>query len=112
MSATNLLIGLSNLLCALLVAALAVPLLRGRVKMNPLYGVRLAKSFESEEAWYRINEHGAKRMIFWSAVLAALGVASFFMPFQEHEWLAVVFSLAPLVYLLGCMESYRYAQRL
>src|SRR5687768_3829441 len=112
MSAPNLLIGLSNLFCALLVAALAVPLLRRKVKMNLLYGVRFAKSFESEESWYRINEHGAERMIFWSAVLAVLGVVSFFMPFKEHEWLAAAFGLAPLVYLVACLESYRYAQRL
>jgi len=42
----------------LLAGGLAIPLIKEKVKMNHLYGVRFAKSFESEENWYRKNKKG------------------------------------------------------
>ena len=29
--------------------------------MNHLYGIRIKKSFESEDSWYKINEYGGKQ---------------------------------------------------
>ncbi len=101
----------SNVFCAIVCIALSIPLLRGRVKMNSWYGVRFAKSFESDEAWYDINRFGAQRMILWSVVIAAIGVGCLFVDFTGREWLVVLFACAPMLYLVSAIESYRYAQR-
>ena len=52
----------------LLLIAISIPLVRGSIKMNPLYGKKKKKAFESEEKWYIINKYGGRRLIFWSIV--------------------------------------------
>jgi len=48
------LVVLAIVIPALLVAA-GIPLLRGRVKPNPWYGVRTAKTLASTKVWYEAN---------------------------------------------------------
>ncbi len=113
MSEIGLAIGISNVVVALIGLLLALPLLRGKVKMNRLYGVRFRRSFESDELWYAINRYGARRLILWSLVLAAVGLASPFVVNEQRILVTIVLALAPAVlYGIGCLESYRYAQRL
>ncbi len=107
----NLLLGLTNIFCALLGIGLAIPLLRGKIPRNPLYGVRFRTSFASDELWYAINRYGARRMLVWSGVLLAIGVLAFFVP-MHSDVVVLLFALAPLLYLVPCIETYRYAQRL
>jgi len=111
MTSINLLLGLSNVFCAALVIGLSLPLLRGKVKRNLFYGIRLAKSFESEELWYEINTYGARRMIFWSLVLLVLGGLAFFVPLEGHTVRTLLFAFAPLLYLISAFETYRYARK-
>src|SRR5438034_6073057 len=43
---------------AVVMIALAVPLMRGRVKPNLIYGVRTQRTLSDEDAWYRSNAYG------------------------------------------------------
>lgn len=110
MAAVNVIIGVSNLFCALLCGGLALPFLRDRVKPNAWYGVRFKRCYESEALWYAINRYGARRMLFWSAWVLAAGVAAFFVPLEGHSGRTLALALAPLVYLIACAETYRYAR--
>ena len=60
METGNLIFGLTNILVGGLLLALSIPLIKGKVKMNYLYGVRFKKSFESEENWYALNRYGGR----------------------------------------------------
>ncbi|MDR3626433.1 MAG: SdpI family protein [Ignavibacteriaceae bacterium] len=51
----------------------SVPLVMGWIKMNRWYGIRLPKSFKSNENWYRINKVGGWWMICASIVLMYIG---------------------------------------
>lgn len=105
-------IGLSWTIGGLLCAALAVPLVRGRVKPNVLYGVRFAQSFQSDDAWYAINRFGGKRMLVWSAPMIAAGVVAFFLPLRSHTALTFAAGLGPLIFvLIPTLESWRFARR-
>jgi len=84
----------------LLCMVLAVPLVRGQVRPNALYGFRLPQSFRSEEAWYAINRFGGRKLFIWSPVLIALGLVSFFMPFRSHPALIVILACTALVSIL------------
>src|SRR5690348_16633966 len=42
---------------AVLMMALAVPLMGGRVKPNSLYGLRTERTLRDEDAWYRGNAY-------------------------------------------------------
>lgn len=100
---------LSNVACALIAGGLAVPLVRRRVKMNGYYGVRFARSFESDELWYRINEYGGRRLLLWSIPILALGLVALFV--SSEAWL-VTLAFAPMLYIIPCIESYVFARRL
>jgi hypothetical protein len=95
-----------------LITAVAVPLLRGRVRRNAFFGVRFAESMQSDEAWLAINRYGARRMIEWSGPLIVVGVVSLLLPLESHFALAMTMGLAPLVFVFApLVQTYRYARR-
>ena len=106
-------LGIANLFTALLVGGLSVPMMLGKVAPNPLYGARFSKSFESDENWYAINAHAGKLFVLFSFILVAVGVSCFFLaPAEEDLWLVLALASAPLLYLLPCWLSWRFARRL
>ncbi len=74
MNACNITLGSVNLGFAVLITAICIPLVKRKIRMNPWYGVRIPKSFESEENWYNINAYGGKRMILWALLPALVGI--------------------------------------
>ncbi len=113
MNETNLILGFVNIFAGMLIIALSIPLLKGKIKMNSLYGVRFAKSFESESHWYKINRYGAKQMILWAVFIVLVGIMAFFLPLQENSPLTFAVAFAPaILVLIPCVQSYRYAKRL
>ena len=112
MDAVAITVGTSWIITGLLCAGLAIPLVRGRVGRNALYGVRFPQSFQSDEAWYAINRFGGKRLIIWSIPLVATGIISFFLPLQSHTGLTLTLGFAPLIFvLIPVLESWRFARR-
>lgn len=110
------LLGVSLIMTALLCILLSVPLLQGQVKMNRVYGIRFKKAFESEQLWYQINAYGARRIILWSVVVLAVGVAAFFVDFggagAVRSGRILAFGCAPLIVLIPCLETYLYTRKL
>jgi hypothetical protein len=105
-------IGSGWTVAGLLLLGLAVPLARGKVARNALYGIRFPQSFQSDEAWYAINCYGGKRMMAWSIPLIITGIVSFFLPLRSHTGLTLTFGFAPLVFvLIPLVESWRFARR-
>lgn len=113
MQPLSLILGGSCILTGLLVIGICLPLAKGSVKMNRLYGIRFKRAFESEENWYKINQFGAKQLIRWSKFLVIVGVVVLFLPLNSN-WLTIsVFGLAPLLLLLpAVIATYRYAHTL
>ena len=111
MDTSSVIIGICNLFMGALMIGLHVPLLQGKVKMNPLYGMRFKKSFESEENWYAINRYGARLMIRWSLVILAVGLATFFIPLDTRPALAIGLAFVPLVVVIPAIQCYRFAKQ-
>jgi hypothetical protein len=76
----NTVFGLIDLGTALVIIATAIPLVRGRIPMNAWYGVRIAKSFESDESWYAINRYGGRQLIYSNIPLVVVGLIQFTLP--------------------------------
>lgn len=112
METINIVLGISNLTCGLLVILLSIPLKKGSIKMNKFYGFRISKSFESEENWYKINKYGAERFLFWSIPMLAIGTIAFFIPFNEYSVVFWIFLLAPLIIFIPVIETLQYAKNL
>jgi len=108
----NLFLGLLNLGIGLVFLAISLPLRRGSVPRNGLYGFRFRRAFTSEEHWQQINRYGARQMIRWSLLIMVLGIATFFLPLQENVGLIIIVAvIPPLLILIPVIETYRYAQR-
>jgi uncharacterized membrane protein len=105
----NLWVSVMNLLSAIVVAALSVPMIRRRVPMNHWYGARFPKSFQSDDLWYRINEHAGRVLLRWSVVVAATGIAALFV---SDARVLTALGFAPTLYLVGALESYLYSRKL
>ena len=83
---------------ALLMAA-AVPMMRGWVRPNPLYGVRTAKTLGDEDAWYRSNAHGG-RVLFRTGFCQLLAVLALYcVPGLRADFVA--YNLACGAVILG-----------
>jgi hypothetical protein len=74
----------------LLVTLVSLPLYFRKVGRNPLYGFRIAKAFESEENWYRINQHGARGLILWGLLMVAWGASCLLMPAGDVDTAAKI----------------------
>jgi hypothetical protein len=104
MNSENIYLGSMLVGLAVLFIALSIPLMKRKVKMNPWYGVRIPKSFESEENWYRINAYGGKRLIVWSSLPALVGIVAFFLPLDSDAGgtplMAVLLAFVPLIAII------------
>ena len=92
----NTMIGLFNIGSAILFILLSIPLINRKVKMNNFYGVRIRKSFESDENWYKINAYGGKQLAIWSIPLILTGLGCFLVPIHDPDKL-----LLPLLLVIG-----------
>jgi SdpI/YfhL protein family len=112
MDAVAIAVGAGWTFAGLLCLGLSIPLIRGWVGRNRVYGVRLPQSFESEDAWLAINRFGGRRMAIWSIPLIVVGVVSFFLPLRAHAGLTLVLGFGPLVFvLIPVIETWRFARR-
>jgi SdpI/YfhL protein family len=103
---------LTNIAVALLLIGLNIPLLKGKIKMNNFYGMRIGRSFESDEMWYKINKFGAKRFIIWSFPLLIVGIVSIFMnPFSEPVSVFLTF-MPCLLIIIPTIQVLLYSNRL
>jgi hypothetical protein len=111
-SSTNLMLGFTNVIVGILFVLISIPLVLGKIRMNPVYGVRFKKSFESEANWYKINAYGGKQLIGWSLPLILLGGLTFFLPLDGKPIWVILIACAPLIVLVPAVKSYLYAKKL
>ena len=91
----------------------AVPLLRGKVRMNRWYGVRLAKSFTSESNWFALNRYGGLQMLWYGGALILAGVAVLLAPPAPGGlWFFGALALPGLLVIPMLVRLLRYANRL
>ena len=81
-----LIVALSELAAALLIAILSIPLIFRRVPMNALYGARFAASFKSNQNWYDINEYAGKSLLLASIPIFIYGIIGVLFHQRLPEW--------------------------
>jgi uncharacterized membrane protein HdeD (DUF308 family) len=113
-TSVRLFIGVISLMVGMLSIGLAIPLVRGKIPMNEAYGVKIPKSFTSEENWYAINTFGGKMMIAFHGIPALLfGCIAFFLPFRsigEIMFLFIAINAIGLGFCLYCI--FRFSEKL
>jgi|NGEPerStandDraft_6_1074524.scaffolds.fasta_scaffold189543_2 hypothetical protein len=97
----------------MVLAAVCIPLILGRIPPNRLYGIRVRKTLEHPEIWYPVNKYGGARLLMSSLllVMAAIG-------YTQIPGISIyVYEYAVLTtWIVGCtiglISSFRYMGRL
>lgn len=109
----NIVIGAGFLSTGITTIAVCVPLLLGKIRRNGVYGIRIPKSFESDEVWFAINRYGAEQMIIWAATMMAFGVGAMFLPLRDSQALGIWFGITVVLSLLvPVFQIFRYSKQL
>ena len=111
MDTASLLIGALDILLGVVVIVIARPLIRGEVKMNHWYGVRVKQSFESEERWLDINRFGGRQLRTWGSFILAGGILALLFDLETNPGLLLVFAMLPLLLLVPAVRAVVYARR-
>ncbi len=112
MENVNVILGINHISTAILFILISIPLVKGSVSMNKVYGIRFKKCYESEENWYNINKYGGKQLIIWSIPLILFGIVTFFLPLEGKQNLITLTACAPLIVIIPVIQSYFYSRKL
>jgi uncharacterized membrane protein len=97
----------------LLLMALAVPLLRGKVRPNWFYGFRVPRTVNNPDIWYATNRFGAKRLLAAGASFVVSAIVFYFIPgitVDAYAW--VCLAVFVTVFGVGLVQSIRFMNSL
>ena len=95
--------------------AVAVPLIQGRVRPNPWYGVRVRKTLEDREIWYAVNAYFGRRFAVYGLFVAVAGVALSPLGLLPHVGATVYMILGHSILAAGLIwvtiDTFRYLNK-
>ena len=77
---------ISVIALGLILGALAVPLIRRRVKPNGLYGLRVPATLEDEHVWYEANARFGRDLLGFGVLLVVLAVSLPLVSGLSGDW--------------------------
>ncbi|RPI35015.1 MAG: SdpI family protein [Chloroflexota bacterium] len=102
-----------NISSGTLLALLALPMLRSKIRPNLFYGFRVARTLEDPDLWYAVNKHFAVRMIFSGASIVLSSILLYFVPGISVDIYALACAAVfGVVFTAGLMQSFRYLKSL
>lgn len=112
MNAVAITVGTSWIILGLLCIALAIPLIRGQVRRNGFYGIRVPAAFQSDDAWFAINRYGGRRLALWAVPMVVVGVVCLFLPLRTNTALTLLLGFAPLVFVfIPLVQAWRFGNQ-
>jgi len=97
----------------LLMSLIAVPLMRGWINPNPLYGFRVKATLEDPIIWYAANCFAGWRLFIAGLVIAAASLLFYLIPNQQLERFAFSCLAATVIALVwAVVTSFGYLNRL
>jgi len=97
----------------LLSAAIAVPLIRGKVKPNALYGFRVPQTLSDPEVWHAVNAHFGRRLLV-TGMATTLAALLLYRPpgldVDSYAW--ALLTVFVLFFGVGVVQSWRYMNAL
>ena len=97
----------------LLLIALAIPMLRGKVPPNPWYGFRVPGTLSDPTRWYKANRYAARWLLLTGVITVVAAIALYFVPglsVDTYAWLVLAVFGVPFVLMI--ISSFRYLRRL
>lgn len=97
----------------LLSAVVSVPLIKGKVKPNALYGFRVPQTLNDAEVWYAVNAHFGRRLILTGVATTLAALLLYRVPgldVDSYAW--ALLAVYGLLLGVGVVQSWRYMKTL
>ncbi|HRX04768.1 MAG TPA: SdpI family protein [Anaerolineae bacterium] len=97
----------------LLLVALSIPMIRGRVKPNWIYGFKVRKTVENPDIWYPANAYAGKWLLGCGVLTVVAAGAFYFIPdisVNSYSSLCAIVLLGALT--IAVWMSFRYLRTL
>jgi hypothetical protein len=104
MTSINVKTAITLLIVGSVTFVILIPLYCGKVKPNPIYGIRVRKAFESEDNWYRINKYGSAVLMYWAAALMTAGIICLYLSPQFVLSVAKVSFISIIIPIILIMQ--------
>jgi hypothetical protein len=90
---------LMQVIPGLLLIALSVPLIRGKIGPNAWYGFRVRRTLEDPAVWYKANAYAGKALIWAAIAMIVGGVALYPVPELDEPAYAIACTVIVFVAL-------------
>ena len=97
----------------LLLIALSIPMIRGRVKPNWIYGFRVRKTIENPDIWYPANAYAGKWLLGCGVMTVVAALGFYVIPgisLDGYALLCAAVMLGAMALAVGM--SFRYLSKL
>jgi uncharacterized membrane protein len=106
-------IRLLYLAISLLSIVVSLPLIKGKVKPNALYGFRVPQTLDDPAVWYAINAHFGRRLLVTGLATALAAALLYNLPgldVDSYAWALV--AIYGVFFGVGLVQSWRYMKTL
>jgi hypothetical protein len=97
----------------LLSAVIAVPLIKGKVKPNALYGFRVPQALDDPAVWYAVNAHFGRRLLVTGIATTMAALLLYYVPgldVDSYAW--ALLAVYGLFFGVGLVQSWRHMNAL
>jgi hypothetical protein len=109
----NLLLFLFLIVFGIVSILIALPLLEGRIKPNPVYGFRVRATLENPKVWYAVNKYFAQRLLLAAVVEIIAAIALFMLPNMDPSaYVLSALIVFVIAFTIGMMQTSSYLKSL
>ena len=93
----------------LLLTALSIPLIAGKIGPNGLYGFRVKATLENPGLWYTVNKYAGVRLLITGVVVVIASVGLYFIPgIGVDAYALLCLGVFVLVFAVALVQSILY----
>ena len=97
------------LISGLILVAISIPLIRGRIAPNSLYGFRVRDTLDDPRTWYKANAYSGKWLLATGLIFIAVCILAYNIPNIGLDTYALVCMAGFLIPItIGMIKSWRY----
>lgn len=97
----------------LLLIAIAIPLIQGRIRRNYLYGFRTPKTLSDDSIWYPANKYAGKKILMAGVVTTLAAIVLDVIPgLTNYGYLSACAGVMFIAVFTATISSFVYLRRL
>jgi uncharacterized membrane protein len=101
------------MISGVILVAISIPLIKGRVAPNGLYGFRVRDTLDDPKTWYKTNRYSGKWLLATGLIFIAVCILAYNIPnisLDTYSLVCLAGFLIPMT--IGVIMSWRYMKKL